>query len=102
MCTNTQEKWLEIANDYETKWNFSHTLGSMDVKHIIIQAPFNTGTKYYNYKSTFSIVLFAVVNANCNFLFVDVGCQGRILEGGVFQNCQLNKNLISNSLLYQH
>lgn len=70
----------------------------MDGKHITIQAPFNTGTEYYNYKSTFSIVLFAVVDANYNFIFVDAGCQGRISDGGVFQNCQLNKRLISNSL----
>jgi len=32
---NTPEKWLEIANDFETKWNFPHTLGSMDGKHVV-------------------------------------------------------------------
>jgi hypothetical protein len=36
-----------------------------------------------------SIVLFALVNANYSFLFVDVGCQGRILDGGVFRNYEL-------------
>jgi len=53
---------------------------------------------YINYKSSFSIVLFAVVDANFNFIFVDAGCQGRISDAGVFQNCQLNKRLKSNSL----
>jgi len=95
---NTPKKWLEIANDFETKWNFPHTLGSMDGKHVVIQAPINTGTEYFNYKSSFSIVLFAVVYANYNFIFVDAGCQGRISDGGVFQDCQLNKKLKSNSL----
>lgn len=95
---NTPEKWLGIANDFETKWNFPHTLGSMDGKHVVIQAPINTGSEYFNYKSTFSIVLFAVVDANYNFIFVDAGCQGRISDGGVFQDCQLNKKLKSNSL----
>ncbi|XP_008180263.1 uncharacterized protein LOC103308527 [Acyrthosiphon pisum] len=95
---NTPEKWLGIANDFETKWNFPHTLGSMDGKHVVIQAPINTGSEYFNYKSSFSIVLFAVVDANYNFIFVDAGCQGRISDGGVFQDCQLNKKLKSNSL----
>jgi len=81
---NTPEKWLGIANDFETKWNFPHTLGSMDGKHVVIQAPINTGSEYFNYKSSFSIVLFAVVDGNYNFIFADVGCQGRISDGGAF------------------
>jgi len=36
-----------------------------------------------------SIVLFALVNANYNFLFMDVGCQGRILDAGIFINYEL-------------
>lgn len=87
---NTPKKWLEIANDFESKWNFPHTLGSMDGKHVVIQAPINTGSEYINYKSSFSIVLFAVVDANYNFIFVDAGCQGRISDAGIFQDSQLN------------
>jgi len=40
---NTPKKWLETANDFESKWNFPHTLGSMDGKHVVIQAPISTG-----------------------------------------------------------
>jgi hypothetical protein len=36
-----------------------------------------------------SIVLFALVSANYNFLFMDVGYQGRILDGGVFRSYEL-------------
>jgi len=75
-----------------------HTLGPTDGKHVVIQAPINTGSEYINYKSSFSIVLFAVVDANYNFIFVDAGCQGKISDAGVFQDCQLNKRLKSNSL----
>lgn len=70
----------------------------MDGKHVIIQAPFNSGSEFYNYKSTFSIVLFAVVDANYNILFVDVGCQGRISDGGVFKNSRLYDMIENGSL----
>lgn len=70
----------------------------MDRKHVIIQAPFNSGSDFYNYKSNFSIVLLALVDAGYNFIFVDVGCQGRISDGGVFKNSILYIKLENNDL----
>lgn len=45
----------------------------MDGKHILVKKPPNTGSYYYNYKGTFSVVLFAIVNANYEFLYVHNG-----------------------------
>lgn len=70
----------------------------MDGKHVIIQSPINSGTEFFNYKGTFSIVLFALVDANYNFLFADFGCQGRISDGGVFKNSLLHKKLVKGEL----
>lgn len=36
----------------------------MDGKHIIIEKPSGSGSLFYNYKGTFSVVLFAIVNEN--------------------------------------
>jgi len=72
----------------------------MDGKHVVLQAPFNSGSEFFNYKSTFSIVLFALVDANYNFIFVDCGCQGKISGGGVLKNSELFKNMENQSLLY--
>lgn len=65
---------------------------------VAISAPFHSGTEYYNYKSFFSIVLFALVDANYNFMFVDSGCQGRISDGSVFQDTGLCRELECGTL----
>lgn len=89
-----------MAGKYERIWNFPHCLGALDGKHVVLQAPINSGSEFFNYKSSFSIVLFALVDADYNFLFVDVGCQGRISDGGVFKNSELNNKLQQNSLCF--
>jgi len=38
-------------------------------------------------------VLFALEDANFNFMFVDAGCQGRISDSIVFTNTELYKRL---------
>ncbi|XP_039277037.1 uncharacterized protein LOC120349865 [Nilaparvata lugens] len=72
----TEEEWLHHEKEYNGLWNFPHCIRSMDGKHVAIQAPINTGSEYFNYKSFFSIVLFAVVDANYCFTYVSVGNQG--------------------------
>lgn len=94
----TAEDWLKISEDFETLWQFPNCLGSLDGKHITLQAPFNSGSEYFNYKGFFSIVLFALVDANYNFLYVDIGCQGRISDGGVFRNSELHRRITNHTL----
>lgn len=43
----------------------------------------------YNYKGIFSIVLLAMVDYDYKFLTVDVGCQVKISDDGVFRNSYL-------------
>lgn len=95
---SSREGWLTISEQFEKQWQFPHCMGSMDGKHIVITSPFNSGSDYFNYKSNFSIVLFAVVDAEYNIIFADIGCQGRISDGGVFKHTSLYKKNTEDSL----
>lgn len=81
-----EAEWKAVAEDYYNRWNYPNCVGAMDGKHISLQAPINSGSEFFNYKGFFSIVLFAVVDANYNFIYANVGCQGRISDGGVFSS----------------
>lgn len=70
----------------------------MDGKHVVIVSPNNSGSMFYNYKGTYSIVLFAVVDAHYNYMYADVGCQGRVSDGGVFRSTSFFKKLVTNNL----
>ena len=70
----------------------------MDGKRIVVKQPGNSGSYYFNYKGTFSIVLLVIVDANYQFIYVDVGCNGRISDGGVFRNSSLSTAIEQNNL----
>lgn len=45
-----EQKWKQVAREYYKMWNFPHTLGAIDGKHVVMQAPHNSGSEYFNYK----------------------------------------------------
>ena len=54
---NSAQEWKKIKQSFGSKWNLSHCLGAIDGKHIIMQTPAKSGSVFYNYKKSFSIVL---------------------------------------------
>jgi len=69
----------------------------MDGKHIHTMAP-NEGSKYYNYQGYHSIFLLALVGPHYQFLYVDVGANGRAGDAGVFRDSPLAKGLQMETL----
>lgn len=53
---------------------------------------------FYNYKKYFSVVLQGVVDANCQFIAIDVGGYGKQSDGGTFQASDFYKRLITNEI----
>ncbi|CAB3993019.1 Hypothetical predicted protein [Paramuricea clavata] len=94
----TKEHWKKIAREFETRWNFPHALGAIDGKHVVMQAPARSGSDYFNYKKTHSVVLMAICNADYEFTLVDIGDAGRQSDGSVYANSFLG-HAIDNNLL---
>lgn len=94
----TANEWLKIASDFERKWQFPHCLGAIDGKHVRIVPPKDSGSLYFNYKKTHSIVLMAIANAHCEFIYCDVGTNGRVSDGGVINNTLFYEQLVNNQL----
>ena len=82
----TTLEWINCESEISQRWQFPNCIGAADGKHISIFHPKDSGSDYYNYKGFFSVVLLALVDYDYKFTFVDVGCQGRITDGGVFRN----------------
>eukprot|EP00794_Sanderia_malayensis_P017912 gene17912-biopygen12902 len=94
----TQDEWLKLANGAEVKWQFPNAFGAADGKHISINHPQSSGAEFYNYKGFFSIVCLALVDFDYKFVFADVGCQGRISDGGVYRNSMLHQMLCNGDM----
>ncbi|KAJ1525538.1 hypothetical protein ONE63_010343 [Megalurothrips usitatus] len=93
-----KEEWKKIADDFMQMWQFPNCVGAIDGKHMRIQAPPLTGSKYWNYKSFFSMVLLAICDANYKFTWVDIGQYGSVSDGGVWANTDLAQDLANNEV----
>lgn len=83
-------EWEAIAKEFAIKWQFPNCIGALDGKHINFRSYRTDGAFYHNYKGTNSIVLMALADANCKFIFVDIGCNGRNNDAGVFLQTKLS------------
>lgn len=94
----TQDEWKEIQDEFYWRWNFPNCCGAIDGKHVVIKKVPNSGSEFYNYKGTFSVILLASVDANYCFRYIDVGTNGRANDAAVFSKSSLNDALQENIL----
>lgn len=87
-----------MAQGFKENWNFPNCCGAIDGKHVLIRAPPNCGSEYFNYKGSNSIVLMAIVDHDYCFRYINVGSKGSNSDGGIFQNCSVF-DALENGLL---
>ncbi|XP_040074458.1 protein ALP1-like [Ixodes scapularis] len=91
----TKDEWLAVMKNFFEIWQFPQCIGALDGKHATIIKPPKSRSVFFNYKKTFSIVIFALVDADSRSLYIDVGAPGSNGDGGVRRTTPL-RNAIEN------
>ena len=73
-------------------------VGALDGKHIAIKKPKKSGSEYFNYKGYFSLVLLALVGADCKFLWVNAGASGSSSDAQIFNRSKLKRRTENGTL----
>jgi len=89
---------MTISNNFYDSWKLPNCLGAIDENHVVMEKPSHSGSLYYNYKSTFSIILLATCDAEYNFTTINVGGYGKQRDGSIFAGSTLGKKLMDGSL----
>ena len=63
--------------------------GAIDEKHVRIVEPNNGGSCFYNYKHTHSVILLGVAGPEYEYLYPDVGSNGRVNDSRIWNKCSL-------------
>lgn len=89
----TENDFKTRASEFWERWNFPNCVGAIDGKHVRVMSPDKTGSLYFNYKSYFSIVLLAIVDAKSKFLAIDVGSYGKEGDSGIFTKSVMGQQI---------
>jgi hypothetical protein len=78
------EEWKKKGEEIYSLCQFPNSTGAIDGKHTEIHATHNSGSLFFNYKKTFSVVHLALVDANYKITIIDVGGYGKSSDGELF------------------
>ena len=88
---NTTDEWLKYRESLKNVRIFQ-------MENIVLQQPKSSGSHYQNYKGSDSIILLAMVGPEYEFLFVDVGMNGRNSDEGNWSQSRLKNGFEKNTL----
>jgi hypothetical protein len=97
-CPTTEQGWRDLADQWYQRWNFPHTVGAIDGKHVACKAPRNSGSEFYNYKGFYSVILFAMVDADYKFTYIDVSGNGSSSDAQIYNESDLQRGLDQNRI----
>lgn len=96
MIEMNEANWIQIANEFNYKWQLPNCLGAFDGEHVAIQRPAGSGLEYFNYKRYHSIILMRLPDANYRFIAIDVGAEGSEGDANVFSRSELGRFIKSD------
>ena len=94
----TTQHWEQNEEGFRICCHFPGCIGALDGKHIRIKSPGNTASWFHNYKTFFSTVLLALVDANYRFIYVDIGEYESYSDHSVFRASAFGKKYLSHNL----
>ena len=95
---SSTNEWLRISNLFESRWNFPHCLGAIDGKHILITPPPDSGSQYFNYKKSFSVILLAIAGPDYECIYAHIGTSGRANDSGVWNKSDVRIQIEDENL----
>lgn len=94
-CPLDPAEWKVVEDGFHSIWQFPHCIGALDGKHVKFRPKRTDGSSFRIYKGNDSIVLLALVDANCKILFADIGRNGRMNDGAIFRvSCSRNSWMV--------
>ena len=90
---SSEDEREKLAKEFEEKWQYPNCIGAIYGKHVVMCLPPGSGSHYFNYKRSHSVVLMAVAEPNYEVVYADVGTNGRISDGGVWNKSSLMKSM---------
>ena len=91
VCPTTPEERRAIADKCYGRWNFPHTCGALDGKHVASRCPPQSGLLYFNYKGFYSIILMALVDADYEFIWADAGGAVSASDAQIYNDSDLKQ-----------
>jgi hypothetical protein len=73
-------------------------IGCADGKHCLLRKPRLSGSLFFNYKKTFSIVIFAICDAGYKVIYADFGHYGHESDAGIYERSDFLRVLKSGQL----
>ena len=76
---------------FKTRWNFPHSAGALDGKHITMKKLKNQAVTITTARASFFLVLLALVNAENRFLWIDCGSSGSCSDAQIFNRSNMRE-----------
>uniref|UniRef100_A0A8C5RC91 DDE Tnp4 domain-containing protein n=1 Tax=Laticauda laticaudata TaxID=8630 RepID=A0A8C5RC91_LATLA len=98
-CPSTEEGWKKVTEQLYQRWNFPHTVGAIDGKHVAWQSASQLTVLLSQLQGFFSIILFAMVDADYKFMYIDASGNGSSSDAQVYNASDLKGGLERNLIV---